>query len=356
MPDPSSSGIVSSQPMLNLGGQDAPEVSGGLLELVIIETVQGLYRCEATLSNWGQVGSEVGFLYFDRRTLDFGKAFQIKVGDNTLFKGRITALEAGFPEGRPPEITILAEDRLQDLRMTRRTRTFESKSDSDVFSQIASDHSLSPQLNLTGPTYPVLAQVNQSDLAFLRERARAIDAELWVDDSTLLARQHTGRNGGRMTLTYLSELREFTVLADLAGQRTSVTANGWDVGGKTAFTHEATDSLLGSELGSDQSGASLLQSAFGTRKETLAHGVPLNSQEVQSQAETYFKLMARRFLVGHGVAGTDNRLRAGASLDLQGLGPLFSGQYYATEIQHLFDRAHGLRTEFTVERAGLGRP
>ena len=356
MPDNPSNALFSSQPMINLDGQDNPDLSGGLLELLIVETVQGLYRCEATFSNWGQRGSAPGFLYFDRQTLDFGKAFQVRVGSDAFFKGRITALEAAFSEARPPEITVLAEDRLQDLRMTRRTRTFEDVSDADIFNRIASDHNLSPQVDLSGASYPVLAQVNLSDLAFLRERARAIDAELWVDDTTLLARQHTNRNGSRMTLTYGAELREFSALADLAGQRTSVTANGWDVSGKTALTHEATDAIISGELGGDQSGASLLSQAFGDRKESLAHTLPKNSQEVQAHAETYFKLMARRFVVGRGVAATDNRLRAGATLTLQGLGPLFSGQYYLSEVQHQFDRAHGLRTEFTAERPGLGRP
>ena len=35
---------------------------------------------------------------------------------------------------------------------------------------IASDHSLTPEIDASGPTHKVLAQVNQSDLAFLRER------------------------------------------------------------------------------------------------------------------------------------------------------------------------------------------
>src|SRR5258705_8493580 len=43
---------------------------------------------------------------------------------DTLFEGRIMALEGQFPEGRQPQLVVLAEDRFQDLRMTRRTRTF----------------------------------------------------------------------------------------------------------------------------------------------------------------------------------------------------------------------------------------
>ena len=102
----------------------------------------------------------------------------------------------------------------------------------DVISQIANDHGLSPSVDVNGPTYKVLAQVNQSDLAFIRERARSIDAEVWMEGNTLNAKSHTGRNGADLEMTYGNELREFTVLADLAMQRTSVTVNGWDVSSK----------------------------------------------------------------------------------------------------------------------------
>ena len=64
--------------------------------------------------------------------------------------------------------------------MTRRTRAFADVSDADVASQIAGDHGLQRDVGVGGPTHRVLAQLNQSDLAFLRERARALDAELWI--------------------------------------------------------------------------------------------------------------------------------------------------------------------------------
>jgi phage protein D len=346
--------IRSARPGVSVAGEDDPVLSQRLMNLLVAETVQGLYRCEAVFSNWGSVGGDVGFLYFDRKVLDFGKAFAIKLGQETLFEGRVMGLEAQFPQGRPPMISVLAEDRFQDLRMTRRTRTFKSVSDADVFNSIASEHGLTANANVAGPTYAVLAQVNQSDLAFLRERARSVDAEVWVAGTALNARPRTDRVGGAFTLTYQQGLREFAVLADLAGQRSGVSVNGWDVGGKAALTYEATDSVLSGELNGFRSGASVLAAALGTRKESLAHTVPLSSQEARAEAEAVFKLSARRFLVGHGVAETDARIRVGNVLDLKGLGPLFSGKYYLSEVRHLFDGTRGLRTEFVAERPGLG--
>jgi phage protein D len=355
MPDDSTTGLKSSRPAIFVGGQENGPLAGGLLELLIVENTQGLYRCEAKFGNWGETNNTIGFLYFDRSLLDFGKDFQIKLGSDSIFNGKIMGLEASFPEGQAPEISVLAEDRFQDLRMTRRTRTFGDVSDADVINQVANEHGLSPSVNLTGPTYKVLAQLNQSDLAFVRERARAIDAEVWMDGSTLNAKSHTSRNGGTLEMTYGNQLRQFTVLADLAMQRTSVAVNGWDVSSKGALQYEATDSAINSELNGDTSGVSILQSAFGKRKEALVHTVPLNSQEAQFEAESFFRLSARRFVVGHGVAETVASLRVGSYVNLKGLGALFNGKFYVSEAKHIFDSFKGLRTEFRAERAGIGR-
>lgn len=356
MADDFSNLLKTSRPKIFVGGEENPSLAPGLLSLLIAETTSGLYRCEARFGNWGTNEEKTDFLYFDRATLDFGKQFQIKLDSDVIFDGKITGLEAHFPESSPPELVVLAEDRFQDLRMTRRTRTFSDMSDSQVINQIAGDHGLSPQVSVSGPTYKVLAQVNQSDLAFLRERARAIDAELWMDGNKLNVKSHSARTGTTLRLDFRANLRAFSVLADLAHQRTSLTVSGWDVASKEGISFEATESAITSELNGDTSGPSILSSAFGQRKEALVHTVPLSSQEAQTEAETYFKMSARRFVVGRGVAETTSDLRVGSYVNLQGLGPLFSGKYYLTDVQHLFDNSMGLRSEFTAERPGLGQP
>jgi uncharacterized protein len=348
-------GFPATQPVINIGGQDDASLGERLVNMMILENTNGLYRAEALFDNWGERNNNLDFLYFDRQTLDFGKAFKIKFDTDTFFDGRIMAIEAQFGAGKTPQMNVLAEDRFQDLRMTRRTRTFTDVSDSDVINQIAGDHGLTPNVNVNGPTYKVLAQINQSDLAFLRERARAIDAELWMDGNTLNAKSHTDRGNGDLEMIYGGKLHEFSVIADLAGQRTSVSVNGWDVPSKSALQHESDDSVISGELNGDTSGPSILQSTLGARKESLVHTIPLTSQEAQSTADAYFKMSARRFVVGHGTAETDIDLRVGSKVNLTGLGPMFSGKYYVTEVRHMFDRRRGRRTEFTAERPGIGR-
>jgi phage protein D len=155
-------------------------------------------------------------------------------------------------------------------------------------------------------------------------------------------------------LNYGGELRQARVTADLAGQRTAVRVNGWDVAGKAGLMYEAGESAVSNELNGDSSGIGILKSAFGERKESIAHTVPLSGNEAQVAAETVLKMTARRFLVVHGMAQGNATLNVGTYVDLEGLGPLFNGKYYLTAVTHRFG-GDGFITEFTGERAGIGK-
>src|SRR5204862_470605 len=83
-------------------------------------------------------------------------------------------------------------------RMARRTRTFADASLGDVLRRIASDHGLQADVSASGETYKLLAQVNQSDLAFARDLARREDAQVWVEGTTLKANQRARRQAGTL--------------------------------------------------------------------------------------------------------------------------------------------------------------
>lgn len=351
-------GMISGEAALTIDGRGQPALNAALLAITVEETSAGLCRCEARFGNW----AEQSFRYFDRALLEFGKEFAVELGadegSGQVFAGRISALEAQFVSGEPPTIVVLAEDRLADLRQTRRSRVFEDLDDAAICGQIARDHGLQPEIDVSGPTHRALAQVNQSDLAFLRERARTLDADLWVEGRTLHLQARPRRAVERdLSLVLGAGLLEFSVTADLANQPTTVVVSGWDVAAKAAISAEADASALGAELGGDESGAAVQEAAFGPRVERIVHRAPLDSSVAQSLAEAVFRARARRFVFGTGLARGDARLRVGVRLRIDGLGPLFSGDYSIVETRHVFQRGPdgGYTTEFSVERPGIAQ-
>lgn len=341
------------RPTLEIDGARQARLEAGLQTMEVIDAVDSIARAELMFGNWGGP-DDAGFQHFDRKTIEFGKPVRIKIAEDVLFEGRISAITADYPDGGPPIIGVVADDRLQDLRMTRRTRVFDSKSLGDIVRQIAGEHGLTADVNLSGGVRKVLAQVNQSDLALLFDLARTEDAQVWVEGKKLRAART--RPTDKVELRWAGSLRAFHVEADLAHQRSSLVASGWDVASKATAKHSAGESAISNEAANLDLGASILAKAFARRSDTLAHRVPFDSQEAKAMAEAAYRQIARRFVKGRGVAETRPGLKIGATLALTGLGKLFDGDYRATSIRHLFDAAEGQRTEFTCERPGIGKP
>lgn len=349
--------VYDARPVIKVDGTERSTLSRDLLMLAITEGTDGLTTLEMQVLNVGSTDGGPDFLYFDRAVLDFGAEVSVQLGApdgrQTLFTGKITALHGLFPEAGEPKVTVLAEDGLQPLRLTRRTRSWEETTDQTVFQQIAQDHSLTPDIQISGPTHAVLAQVNQTDLQFLRERCRVNGWELWLDGRSLKVAPRTARNSEPLHLKFGSELDQFEARADLAHQRTSLQVVGWDVSAKEAAKAEATASALQAESSGLTTGPQLLQRVFGERKEQIVHRLPANDAEAQAIADGLMRERARRFLVGDGTANGNPNLRVGRKLQLEELGPLFSGEWYVTETRHQWDVQHGYKTSFRAEKAGI---
>ncbi|RZL85261.1 MAG: hypothetical protein EOP32_00350 [Rhodococcus sp. (in: high G+C Gram-positive bacteria)] len=350
--------LYAATPSVSLDGNVEPSLGAGVLSASVEEDVEGMRRCEIVLGNWGEAGPGLGFVLSDRRLVDFGRTIALTIGEGDrrgeIFTGAVTGIEEHYPLGRVPELVVLAEDRLQDLRMIRRTRTFEDVSDDDVIRQIAADHGLQADVDIDTTQYRALAQLNESDLSFVRARARAVDAEVWLAGGVLHVQARSRRDAGAVTLTYGADLRELSVLADLSHQRTGVGVTGWDVGAKEPLAHEATESAIQAELDGLTGGAATLARAFGSRVDRIVGAVPLSSAEARAVAETRFRRAARRFVSGTGTAEGDARIIVGSHVDLAGISRAFSGRYFVTEIRHAYDGATGFRTTFRIQRPGLG--
>ncbi|GAA2124556.1 phage late control D family protein [Nocardioides bigeumensis] len=349
--------LTAATPTIEVKGEPSGLLGASLEDLVVTETLEGLATCEARFRNVGAGNGDPDYLFFDGDVLDFGVDVRISTGAGEgtalVFSGNVTGLRAEFSGRNGATLTMLAEDRLQDLRMTRRTRSFEDMTDAAAFEQIASDHRLRAEIDLPGPTYRVIAQVDQSDLAFLRTRARRAGAEVWVRDDTLHVAARTTRRGERVVLGNQQNLLEASLFADLAAQRTEVQVHGWDPSTKERLDERATGDVVKAEASGDKVGPDVLERAFGRRVETIAHQVPLGPDEARALAKSQMLERARRFVTGEILAVGDARIAVGGTVDLSGVGAPFSGVYYVVEARHLFDLVGGYRTLAKVERGEL---
>ncbi len=352
---------ASSAPVFKVDGTVRGELARDLLRLDVAEDTAGLRTLSVHLVGVGAVGgqAEEQLLYLDGSILDFGRRLEVSIGppgtERIVFRGRISALETDLEEGRLPRVVVLAEDDLMKLRMTRRMRTYQNTTDAGIAESIAAEHGLRPDVAADGPTYDVVQQWNQSDLAFLRDRARLVQAELWVDDGALGFKTRSNRTATSLTLVMGNHLIAARTRADLAHQRSTITVSGYDAKARDAIDEEVGPEAIKAEVSGGKIGPDILQQAFGDRASFRLRQTPLVARDATDWARAEMLRRGRRFVTIVGTTKGSPDMVVGSRLELQRIGVPFSGDgYYVTRVRHTYDLTSGHRTHFEAERATLG--
>ncbi len=347
-------------PIFKVADEVKGELARDILRLEIAETTTGLKTLSARFVARGPADSsaEQRLLYLDGSVVDFGKKLEVVIGAapdaRTVFTGWISALEADFKEAREPEVVVFAEDQMMKLRMTRRMKTYENVTDADIASAIAAEHGLTPDVDADGPSYDVVQQWNMSDLAFLRERAHVIQAELWIEAETLHFKTRGNRTATEVTLVQGNHLISLRARADLAHQRTKVKVSGYDASQREMIDEEAGADTIQAEVAEGLTGPSLLERAFGERVSYRVREVPLQSGEAADWARAEMLRRARSFVTVTGITRGSADMIVGSKLTLERVGHPFEGAgYYVTRVCHTYDLQSGFRTQFDAERATI---
>lgn len=346
------------RPRFSVEGEAVPQLDADLLSLEVRHDEDGLSSLEARFNN---VGTEAdgGYRWFDGAVLNLGKALKVAAGEQDsealLFSGAITALGGRFGESHGAEVTIRAEDAAMLLRMGQSTRTWEDVSDADIAGQVASGRGMSIEGSVDGPTHTQLWQVNETDLAMLRRRARAVDARIEVGDTTLaFVPRRPDDDPEPIPLTTLRELIRFEATADLAHQRTEVRVHGWSVADKADIHESADGSAVTAESAGGPTGPRVLDDLGWEAIEHHHLEAPASGEEARALATAMMRQRARRFLTATGMTSGTPKLRVGSRIDVADAGPMFSGRWTVAAVRHRFDAVRGLRTYFVAERTDLG--
>lgn len=350
--------LASAAPVFKLSGSVKRELARDVLRLEVEEATDGLKTLALRLLAHGpRTGEEEeGLLYLDDQDIDFGKEIEVELGpsgeESTVFKGVISAIEVEHREGEEPQVVLYAEDKLMDLRMTRRMRAYEEVGDADIAQRIASEHGIGADATASSPTYDVVQQWNMSDLAFLRERAALIQAEVWIENDRLCFKSRSERAGSDITLVQGNHLLSVQIRADLAHQRTKVVVSGYDAEARDTINEEATSSAVQAEVSSGQTGVAVLERAFGERVSYRVREVPLTAAEARDWAKAEMLRRARSFVTVSAVTSGTAKMVVGSRVKLERVGPPFEGNgYYVTRVRHTYDLTSGFRTHFDAERA-----
>jgi uncharacterized protein len=338
--------------MIN-GRRLTTEAEMSVLAVEVSEDIDALGMFSLDLQNWDLTAQRVTMS--DDAQFEPGNEVEIRFGygnqTEVIMVGEITGLETEFVARKLPRLVVRGHDFSHRLMRGTKTRSFTRMRDSDIVSLVARDAKLTVQASRTSETLEYVLQRNQTDLAFIRERAARIGFEILVEDRTLVFRPFKPQ--GRKVLTlHWWDLLEFFPRLNTLGQVNAVEVRGWDAQQqKPAVVGKASDRNvmeMGKTLGS---GATARE--FGQTTHTIIDQAPQTPQEAQAIAQGQINRTALSYITGEGACQGNPELRMGRLIELEGLGQRFGGDYYVTATTHRYALGEGYRTEFSVRRNGI---
>jgi phage protein D len=280
-----------------------------------------------------------------------------------MFIGEITGVEASFPADGMPALTIVAHDYLHRLSAGKYARGFGPLPDFIIASILAIENRLLPMIEpavIAASTAVAVVnlifrgggtkQEGQSHLEFLAQIAATYDADFFVEGDTLYLTRFMKEYAPRLTLTWGASLISFEPKITTVGQ-------AFGVAKKFTLREIPLDFLVSVFYDFDREGVgiSVLPCAAPAPGGPV---VTIIDQPIGSPADIMNSALAiahelrtkvNSRLTGKGSAIGDPRIRAGAVIRLEELGPDFSGIYRVTSATHSLS-AKGYVTNFEVQK------
>ena len=295
--------------------------------------------------------------YTNHDTFALGAALEVGVsdeqgrGNRPIFKGEITSLEPVYGEGMVVELTVRAYDRSHRLHRGVITRAFVNIRDSEIAQQIAQSAGLQAEVDPTSIVHKHVYQDGLTNMAFLRERARAIGYAVYVRDQTLYFKA-AARPPEAIALEWGKELRSFKPVMTLSHQVNEAQVKGWDLTSKREIIGRAVQSRAHPEIGESRAGGEVAQSAFGDASELAVSALAANQEEADKLAQALLDKHTSIFVQAEGICYGQPELKAGSLVNLSSLGTRFNGKYVVSSAVHEWDTRRDYITRFTVRGEG----
>ncbi|HET7539652.1 MAG TPA: hypothetical protein VFK05_07265 [Polyangiaceae bacterium] len=344
---------------VKVGGKELHERGSDFLSLQFKDSIKDLSAFELTLNNWddGGDGGRPGFKYSDDDSLiQLGQRVELELGYadapalTMMMIGEITALDPQFPSSGAPTVTVRGLDRLHRMRNRPHSFSWKNKTDADIARSIAEKNQMQSKVDDTNVSFAVVPQQNMDDIAFLLERAKRINFEVFVKNDVLHFVKSREGEAPTLGLEWGTSLVSFTPSLTLSKQVSKVTVRSWHPKEGRLIEKTAERSKLSDLSQGGKNAGQVLDEAFGEPKEEIITSeAVLSDADAQQLAESVLKRSSYAFVSGTAQTVGIPSLRAGTNIELSGLGKRFDGVYYVTDSTHKLDGS-GYSTSFSVRK------
>jgi phage protein D/phage baseplate assembly protein gpV len=291
------------------------------------------------------------FKLFDRMMFTIGSAIDIAFSGEqgrlvTVTHGEVTAISMEQGADGLHDLVLHGLDVTHRLAKRPKTRSFQQQTDADIASQVMGEYGLKTDIDPTFEVYEYVLQSNQTDYAFLRERADRIGFDLWISDRKFYFKPAPGSTTRPPALRWGENLHKFKVRFSSTERCDEVIVRGWDPVAKRAVIGRATQGDSGTSVTPAKEFADAARSAFGRVSRTSGRYPVATQREADNVAQSLLFKCSGDEVIAKGEAEGDPMIAAGATVAVESMGQKLSGHYRVTSVEHVYGAGSPYVTRF----------
>ncbi len=282
----------------------------------------------------------------DGHPFDIGKQLEVKLGardqltTTTLFKGQIVSLEMNFGAGGV-ELLVRGFDRSHVLIRSRKVRTFQNQTSSDIVEKIVKEAGFDAECDASGDPHEFMQQDNETDWDFIWRLAERVGFEFVVSDQKAQFRKQAADDP--VALQWPQTLRSFSPRVTATQQVQEVTLSVLDPKTKQTLQSTASSPNQIAQIGVDRS---TIAQAFDGGEVHIATEPVKSQSEGDALAQALLDKLANGYIAAEGVTDGNPSIRAGAAVQVSGLGHKYSGTYRVAAATHVLRGGATYETHF----------
>jgi len=283
----------------------------------------------------------------------FGDKVEIFMGYKdklfSLITGVITSLSWSFDEENYLDLTVEGYDYLFLMMKNERYHSWNNKTDAQVIKEIVKKYPFK-KLNIenTSVEYFHIRQEGESDFNFLKRLAKRNGYEYLAEGETFIFKLPGVEKKEKFVLKLGKDLLEFAPRMDIVQQVSEVRVVGWNPESKKEIIEYATQEDVKDVDRDGKTGAQTIQSICKEEVITEIRASVQDNEEAKLLAKSIFFDIAYSMVQAQCKAIGIPELRPGQTIQIKGVGDLFSRKYYVDKVTHEIGK-DGYDTNFTVK-------
>jgi phage protein D len=283
----------------------------------------------------------------DESPFDIGGSLEIRLGardeltTSAVFKGEIVTLEPRWRAGGV-ELLVRAYDHSHVLMRSRKVRTFQNQTSSDIVSKLLTEAGFQSHCDPSGEPHEFVQQDNETDWELMWRLADRSGLELVIDGQMASLRKPSAENA--IELEWPTTLRSFNPRITAIQQVDEVTLRAQDPKTKQAIDVSVSTPQQVAQIGVDRQ---TVAKAFDPAKTHIATEPVKSQAEGMSVAQAKLDRLANAYVAIEASTSGNPKVKAGASVKINGVGERFSGTYPVTQSLHVFRGGSTYETSFS---------